>query len=532
MVTTPKKYENALSFTQVSSLAEFVKWVAEIGEQNMLFRGMANAEWDVESSLYRRLKFNEDIDIDNIFLERTQMLIIHASEEGYDIKNGQKLSDLELLVDLQHHGAATCLIDFTKNSFVALCFACESADIKNGKVFALDRDDTNLYNEIKEDTNKEIGYWLTEYEKYEKLWVLSPKRLNNRIASQQSMFVFGSPTLSDKNFHICEITDTKEIREELKKNGISMGMLFDDFVGFAAQNSHNKKYDNLVEVKNSDFISGEIYQKFEDFKSAINYYYKVIKSNPQDSAAYNHRGNAKGKLGEFQGAIRDFHQAIRLNPENWMAYHNCGIAKNKLGMFKDAIKNFDEAIRLNPNDHVAYNNRGVAKQNLGNIQNAISDYDEAIKLNPKYSVAYHNRGIAKSNLNNFQDAISDFDETIKLNPKSHDAYYNRGTAKIYLDNIQEAANDFDEAIRLNPKYYEAYCNRGLTKDKLGKIQEAISDYDETIRLNPKYYEAYYNRGNAKMKSGDIKGAAADFAKAKELNPELKIPDLPLDNSDK
>ena len=497
MANPSQKSGKVRSVTQVSSLAGFVKWVNDISGENILFRGLANAEWGVESSLYRRLKFNKAEDIDSdMFLERTKILIIHASEEGYDIKNNQKLNDLELLANLQHHGAATCLIDFTKHSLIALCFACESADNKIGKVVAFDRDNTKLYNEIKKDIDKDIEYWLTEYEINKKPWVLSPRKLNNRITSQQSVFVFGGPTLSAEKFYTCEIKNKKRILEELKKNGISAGMLFDDFVGFSTQNSHNKKYDNWV--PDSDFASGKIYQASKDFETAIQYYDKAIHSNPKNSAAYNNRGTAKKNLGKFQDAILDYDKAIKLNPKHYRAYRNRGIAKKNLGKLQDAILDYNKAIKLNPKYSLAYHNRGFAKYKLGKLQDAINDYDKAIRLNPEYSVAYRNRGIAKKNLGKLQDAIS----------------------------------DYNEAIRLNPTYSLAYNNRGNTKCKLGNFKNAISDYDEAIRLNPKSFEAYYNRGLTRSELGDIKGAAADFARAKEINPELDIPDLPPDNFDK
>ncbi len=567
-MTTINKFDNVQSVAKVSSLTEFIEWVDKIGDENMLFRGLANAEWGVESSLYRRLKINGLEDIDNdIFLEMTKVLIKNARRDGHDIsiKNGQKLNDLDLLANLQHCGTATCLIDFTTHSFVALYFACESSDDNTGKVVAFNIDNTNLYNEISKDVNKEIEYWLTEYERNKKFWIYSPpKELNNRIIAQQSVFVFGNPTLSAKNFHICEITNKKTIMKQLKKNGTSAKILFDDFFGFSAQNSHDKKYEDWN--TGSDFVSGRIYQASGDSKSAIKYYDKAIVSNPQDSASYNNRGIVYGKLGKFHDAISDFNEAIRLNPKSYEAYNNRGLAKRNLGKFHDAISDYDEAIRLNPKDWAAYNNRGLTKQNLNKFQDAISDYDEAIRLNPKFYEAYNNRGVAKKNLCKFQDAIDDCNDAIRLNPKSYEAYNNRGLTRNNWGKFQDAINDYDEAIRLNPKYSIAYNNRGIAKDNLGKLHDAINDYNEAIRLNPKYsvaynnrgiakknlgefqdaisdynesiklnskyWEAYANRGNAKMNSGDIKGAAADFAKAKELNPELELPDLLPDNSDK
>ena len=66
-------------------------------------------------------------------------MISAARLEGHDLKNGQRLFDLELLAELQHYGAATCLRDFTYSAQVALWMACQQRskwDV-NGKVFAV-----------------------------------------------------------------------------------------------------------------------------------------------------------------------------------------------------------------------------------------------------------------------------------------------------------------------------------------------------------------------------------------------------------
>ncbi len=556
MAAFPKKYKNSLSFSKVSSLAGFIKWTNKIKEKNILFRGLANAEWGGESSLYRQLK-DESKNVDSsIFLKKTEASIKNVRNNKkhiqYNKETGRKvkLKDLELLADLQHEKEEdTCLVDFTTLSFVALYFAClGSTNYKTGKVIAFSSDN-NDYNKVLKDTDKNIKFWFTECERNKKPWIFSPpQEINNRIISQQSVFVFGTLNLSIEKFHTCEIINKKEILEELKKNGISKKMLFDDFHVSSTPNPDDKKYED------------------SNTNGDIKYYDKAIVSNLQDSAAYNKRGIVKGKLGKFHDAISDFDKAIRLNPKSYEAYNNRGIAKRNLDKFHDAISDFDEAIRLNSKGWGAYNNRGITRRNLNKFQGAISDYDEAIRLNPEFYEAYTNRGIAKKNLGQLQDAISDCNEAIRLNPKSYEAYNNRGIVKNTLKKFQDAISDYNETIRLNPKYSEAYNNRGIAKDNLGKLQDAISDYNEAIRLNPKYseaynnrgiakknlgkfqdaisdynksiklnskyWEAYANRGNAKMKLGDIKGAAADFAKAKELNSELELPDLPPDNSDK
>ena len=457
-MATPKKPYKSRSVKKVSSLAQFEKWVDEIRKESMLFRGMANANWKVESSLYRRLKINglKRVDSD-MFLEMAKVLINRARRSQHGMKKYRKSNDLELLVDLQHYGAATCMIDFTKNPFVALFFACGTTyNRKNkeidGTVVAFNSDNTDSYDKISiKNSDEKIEYWIQN----NKLWVLPAKKLNDRAASQESVFVFGSPTLSAQNFRACKITNKEEILEELKeKESISAETLFNDFVGFSALHSHNKKYENWD--TDSDFVSGRICHARRDFESAIQYFDKAIKSDSKHYKAYNTRGNAKSKLDNVQDAICDYDEAIILNPKFSKAYNNRGLAKYKLDKFQDAINDYDKTIELSPKYYGTYRNRGLAKYKLDKFQDAISDYDKAIELSPKYYRTYRNRGLAKYKLDKFQDAISDYDKAIELNPKYPTAYKDRGVAKNELGDKKGAVADFAKAKKLNPELKISY----------------------------------------------------------------------------
>jgi tetratricopeptide (TPR) repeat protein len=54
----------------------------------------------------------------------------------------------------------------------------------------------------------------------------------------------------------------------------------------------------------------------------LRYYNQTIRLKPDDAAAYNNRGNARGDKGDLDGALQDYGEAIRLKPDYAAAYNN------------------------------------------------------------------------------------------------------------------------------------------------------------------------------------------------------------------
>ena len=86
-----------------------------------MFRGQSHLDWRLVSSAYRRIGGSTES-----FKKYIQDLIEQTRLKGYTDKKFQNFSDLQILIELQHFGAATCLVDFTKNFLKALWFACQN----------------------------------------------------------------------------------------------------------------------------------------------------------------------------------------------------------------------------------------------------------------------------------------------------------------------------------------------------------------------------------------------------------------------
>ncbi len=105
------------------------------------FRGQKDSSFAFTSTLYRRLlgassdklSNRRPKDHENPMLEAELRLLSNARKLGI----GRGLTALETLTLLQHHGSPTRLIDITSDWKVALFFACESDDDRDGRLFLI-----------------------------------------------------------------------------------------------------------------------------------------------------------------------------------------------------------------------------------------------------------------------------------------------------------------------------------------------------------------------------------------------------------
>ena len=335
---------------RIKTLAEFMKWAKRFTPGKYVFRGIRNEAYPIRASAYRRLK--EDERNFEKFLEMNKDLIDETILRGYHERNGRQLSHLEMLAELQHHGAATCLTDFTYSAQIALWFACEqdsktsqdSENFPNGKVFAVynqlpdfekvksDMLKNNIDDFLQEEENSPLYYW-------------QPRQQNNRIIAQQSIFLFGRPEFEADAECVILGNAKDNIQTELKQvSGITEAMLFPDFEKFASLRGVGEPYTErsareYTELAREQFNIGE-------YDQVIGYGDRAIDQDPDYIEAYYERGRAKHYAGQYSSAISDLDKFIDQNPDYAEAYGYRGEAKLRLGDVGGAEADFLVALRL------------------------------------------------------------------------------------------------------------------------------------------------------------------------------------------
>ena len=357
--------ENEKKLTEISSLSDFIEWTENFNYGQYLFRGVSKVSYKIEASACRRLPPMARKNVKKI-LQINEEMLDKARRLGLDLKDGHRRSDLELLAELQHYGAATCLIDFTRNSLFSLWIACQqssSEEQEDGKVVVLRSDDPARFRTVDyELSEKALAYFFEPHNDRYPLYQWEPKHQNNRIIAQQSVFVFGGATVEPT--HECVVVESCKgnILNSLEKLfGVTEASMFPDFYGFADRHSQHKRYiapDAHGLLRRG--IEAHLKEKIDD---AILYYNEVISLDPNvflAEPAYAYRGDAYVGKGDFDTAIADYSKVIELNPEDVDTYQARGLAYVEKSDFDPAIADFSKAIELNPEDVGAYADRGVA----------------------------------------------------------------------------------------------------------------------------------------------------------------------------
>ena len=456
-------------YPRVESLRDFIEWTEQFINEEHLFRGVSNEAYMIEPSTY--LRMHENHRNESKLLQVNKEMIETARSRGHGRRDGERLSDLELLAQLQHYGAATCLIDFTRSGFVALWMACRrsSKGNSNGKVFAVPCD--SRWEQVDSKTvKKDLDYFFRsnneqlqiESKIASSLYMWEPQPQNNRIIAQHSVFGFGSvPIDTEKQ---CVIPEDRKIgiQNSLKTFNIDEATIFPDFDGLARLHAYDKPY---VDPGAAEYRRhARDAEKRGEYELAIENYSKAIDLDPEDATAYLLRALIYHRNGKYDCAIEDYNKLINRNPEKSpFAYFFRGRNHLEKGDFGLAIDDFTAAINQNLANAATYAERGLAYYRSCEFQHAIDDYDEAIKLNPHSFQSYLSRGVAHETLGKLVRAIEDYNRALAVSNREVEGVVHYTLGRTWL--------------RMK-KWDKAKVNLTMARDKGADIIAYFSrDYD-------------------------------------------------------
>lgn len=244
--------------TQINHWSDFVDIANSL--DGWAFRGQKRADWQLWSAISRQLqKFCPDT---GSWPEREQRVIRIFQRKAHNFLNDPRIldDDLRCLALLQHHGAPTRLIDFTKSPYVAAFFALEDAT-EASAVYAINtpylwhaapRHHPALPREVIDP--RENGHFRKYFipNNTPLVWAGEPGQLDSRLVAQSGTFVV--PGVLDRSIDDILINEypneepilhkfilAADMREQAIQNlyrmNITYATLFPDLDGLARASS-------------------------------------------------------------------------------------------------------------------------------------------------------------------------------------------------------------------------------------------------------------------------------------------------------
>ena len=297
----------------ISTREEFVRWVSLFPSESC-FRGQRKASWDLVATLDRKSWLSYEVKAAGVVVgsygplnmlenERRVLLEFQRGAHHYHERTPPILNTVDWLAMMQHYGAPTRLLDWTRSPYVVLYFALREDSSGDSALWAIDlnwlreRSDELLrihYSDYPTDPDFDAlldyinGAIRSDQNRYPIVVPVTPRQLNQRMTVQQGELLYNlhgwiafSKTLLGMLLHPTQVErqvvgrvivrrgQRIKLLEELRRMNIHEASLFPGLDGFARSLGHNLDIslaEQIEEKKREDAKALEAQKKLWDTK--------------------------------------------------------------------------------------------------------------------------------------------------------------------------------------------------------------------------------------------------------------------------
>ncbi|MDC0230486.1 tetratricopeptide repeat protein [Aureispira] len=214
----------------------------------------------------------------------------------------------------------------------------------------------------------------------------------------------------------------------------------------------------------------------------------------EDLKLYN-QGVEAHNAKDYETAIMYYNKCLKINPQN-----------------KSAIKNLG----------VVYYNTSLDYYDKKSYDKAIDYLEKALQYDAKDPKIYYMTGCCHQEQKLYKAAITNFTKAIELTEKPASYYSARSWVYNDLNDHKSSLNDIKKAVEHEPDNakYQFHCGKFKQEVSPEEFKTAIKNYSKAILLKPDYKEAYTERAAYYMTFQQFSKALPDLKKAKELGADV------------
>lgn len=175
-------------------------------------------------------------------------------------------------------------------------------------------------------------------------------------------------------------------------------------------------------------------------------------------------GNIFYEIEDYKSALQYFWKALKLDQKYHQAYNNIGVVYNSMKRFYDAIKFFDKSLSINPKDFRAIYNKGYALFYTGDTHLSEKCFREAVNINNKFYQGWYNLGTLLLREKRYEEAITCLRKALEIKPDYDKALNNLGIAYLEINDIEKAKSIFEEYTQRYPSDISGWKNLQLIQN--------------------------------------------------------------------
>jgi tetratricopeptide (TPR) repeat protein len=282
-------------------------------------------------------------------------------------------------------------------------------------------------------------------------------------------------------------------------------------------------FDFLLEINPQDTVAwqyrGNILRYLDRPEEALEAFEKALAFDPGNIPARYFKGITLGYLNLPEQALEAFGGVIERDPEHVGALYYSGLALNRLGRHIEAVSAFSGALKINPENPGAWYYRGASLCVLGENTEALEAFEKALALEPLHAAAWEGKAKAYLSLDRRREALRACEKTLELEPSSADAWKIQGKILKSIGKKVEALEAFEKSIILEPMNAENRIEKGKLLGSLESYGEALQEFESVLQIDSSLTEAEINRGKAFLALGNYRRALDSFSKTLKEDPE-------------
>jgi tetratricopeptide (TPR) repeat protein len=270
----------------------------------------------------------------------------------------------------------------------------------------------------------------------------------------------------------------------------------------------------------ADYLSGVIYQRWQQPERALEYYQHACDKSPAELAYVMAKAEMLVAMNRRPEALTTLQAKVAYFEHSGVIRDEVGLLLMQDGQYPEAIEMLRRASILASDDltikeHLAralfgaqlytesasilsdlvtnekFNHRpdlltmlGECQLQSGHAGDAIQSFQSASEMTPDSIGVWLGIARAHLQLSSMRRADIALRHCLAIDPKNSEAYLLVGYLRLRQSKFEEAHDAFAHASRLDPADTVALCMVGLSLDKLGRGPEAAVCYQQALKINP------------------------------------------------